>query len=710
MFIVQRLGLGLHRFLSCPPRWLLRLFSAVFRALKRSLDHSAASRSQKNGQVSAASDSSEHPPPSPTHEHRNTPPDTNYFSASFLPPGIALHPYQYFGPSASRSSHDIGTMPIQDTLLLRNLSVRDLRARSPAPRTRSPSPIRLELSDDAPEAPANVAMHPIQYLSEAHRSLEPGTPQDVDYDRHNRHIPVPQTPTQYTIGPFTDPPSPLQPPDGWTAWLHPEGALYFLFEDFIPHGSTEVCVKRIFTDADIFERKSLSVITEAMNTVADFMRSRNTEVAACVDLVLNTFYYDGDTTMVDTTMGCQYYFVNHETQCVFWMDKAESSMFPVTAFLTGITSESRMHIVHELMAQYWQHCYIFPAKLEMTHKHVDKFRNIVLYSLEDLIVSPTSTVPWKVEQLTQMLNLADGFSKNIGSKHCDSICSLSRLMHHFVRDRVWNFHGERGVRLDSNQSIYPTEKPTMLVKLFNPLLFRGPASHLVRLNTIYTDGLIRHRFWGEFIARLTTEWQELTVFATVFLSANVGFLSIQSVDQGPTVNRSPAQIASYLSIGASLGTIVLCLQLLKQIRNRERDTPEEAAGFMQKHDHRSRGLQKLAILYSVPYATFMWSLVFFSVALCFMCFQDSSRVTRALVGALGAGVVALMFWCIFVLWEGSDWDWLERLFRAKNRCEEADVDAPVGEAPSSKLPTRRWQWPSILVRKPSTDSDETAVP
>ncbi|KAJ7792412.1 hypothetical protein B0H14DRAFT_2199550, partial [Mycena olivaceomarginata] len=65
------------------------------------------------------------------------------------------------------------------------------------------------------------------------------------------------------------------------------------------------------------------------------------------------------------------------------------------------------------------------------------------------------------------------------------------------------------------------------------------------------------------IVRLRTEWQELTAYATVILNANVSFLSIQSVDQGMVqggnlvLKRSPAQIASYLSILASVGSIVL---------------------------------------------------------------------------------------------------------------------------------------------------------
>jgi hypothetical protein len=76
-------------------------------------------------------------------------------------------------------------------------------------------------------------------------------------------------------------------------------------------------------------------------------------------------------------------------------------------------------------------------------------------------------------------------------------------------------------------------------------------------------------------------WLEHTGQATFVLNANVSFLSIQSVDQGGNLvlNRSPAQIASYLSILTSIGSIILGLLLLKQTRNRDRDTPTAAVGF-----------------------------------------------------------------------------------------------------------------------------------
>lgn len=92
-------------------------------------------------------------------------------------------------------------------------------------------------------------------------------------------------------------------------------------------------MKRIFTDSNIMQPELLNVITSTIYTIADFIRARSIQVDANVDLVL-------DASNVD----CKYYFVKHQTRCIFWMDKVDSSLFPVTQELKGITSESRMHI------------------------------------------------------------------------------------------------------------------------------------------------------------------------------------------------------------------------------------------------------------------------------------------------------------------------------------------------------------------------------
>ena len=50
------------------------------------------------------------------------------------------------------------------------------------------------------------------------------------------------------------------------------------------------------------------------------------------------------------------------------------------------------------------------------------------------------------------------------------------------------------------------------------------------------------------------------------LNANVAFLSIQSVVINPDPYRSPAQISSYSSITASIGSIMLGLILVRRSR------------------------------------------------------------------------------------------------------------------------------------------------
>ena len=59
------------------------------------------------------------------------------------------------------------------------------------------------------------------------------------------------------------------------------------------------------------------------------------------------------------------------------------------------------------------------------------------------------------------------------------------------------------------------------------------------------------------------------------LNANVAFLSIQSVDTNSDPYRSPAQISSYCSITASIGSIILGLILVRQSRTKHGETASE---------------------------------------------------------------------------------------------------------------------------------------
>ncbi|KAF7361071.1 hypothetical protein MSAN_01138000 [Mycena sanguinolenta] len=310
--------------------------------------------------------------------------------------------------------------------------------------------------------------------------------------------------------------------------------------------------------------------------------------------------------------GCQYYFVNHVGRCVFWMDNGESEMFPVTAELKGMKSAS--HIRHELEAQYWLHCEYYPRAFNLTHEIIDELRDIVLHAFGDVVTSNRTTVPWKIGDLNNMITLIDGFTKGIDrnttNKFSGCNCLVGRLMHVFVRSRVYNFHGEPGARLNVDQSVHATvKKQTMFIRTLNPLLFYAPHAQLLGVRSVNIDGLIRHSWWAPFVEGLISQWQESIINAAVVLNANVAFLSIQSVDQGGNIasTRSPAQIASYVSTLTSIASIIIGLLLTSRHRNRDRDSAADAATFVFSRTHPKFGLEILAVLYSLPYAMLIWS-------------------------------------------------------------------------------------------------------
>ena len=65
----------------------------------------------------------------------------------------------------------------------------------------------------------------------------------------------------------------------------------------------------------------------------------------------------------------------------------------------------------------------------------------------------------------------------------------------------------------------------------------------------------------------------------MLLNANVAFLAIPSVDSGDHT-RTPTQVASYLSIITSTGSVVVSLLLLRQHRTKPHDSAEEVVSYI----------------------------------------------------------------------------------------------------------------------------------
>ncbi|TFK34470.1 hypothetical protein BDQ12DRAFT_738210 [Crucibulum laeve] len=633
----------------------------------------------------------------------------------------SLHPYALSVRNASKSSQDLGTIPMnQYTISYPSIPMYNQRNTShlsfdrPYSRSQSPNlavPRRsmdrhsMEISVRSRSAsPSGSVIVPLPAVegpspepSELPETLSHPriSPQSPEYFmRYDRGLVVPKMETNVKIPPMTTTYKKREDPLGWISCLHPEGARYFFHEQ-----------KRIFTDANLYDPNLLDHITTDIAIIYDFIRTQSIELAPTVDLVLD-LVYDEEHELID-----RYYFADHQSRTIFFLDEIDGYDLPAWHQIEGVTAHS--HIGHEIEAQYWYHCQLFPTTLAITHEHVNELRDLLMHAIGDTMTSQTSTSPYDHDDLQKLLGLTNSLKKNVGTSYGGSTFLLSRLMHTFARHRFLNWHGEPCARLNRDQSVYGsiTNKRTWLVKTLSPLLFSAPDIHLRSLEKMLVDGVMYSSVWTQSIVKLNNEWQEFILYAMVLLNANVA-LAIQTVDQDAHPYRSAAQIASYISTVASIGSIMLGLLLVRQNRTKAKESAEDAISFIHRRTHPTLGMETIAIMFSLPYALLMWAMVSFLTAFSLMCFEDSNIPTRLLVGGAWAAIAVLIFWCIWMAWERHIDFPADQLPMGVGATSIKDASSEhqrrsivCAKADASK---KQWQWTKFL-RRPSCDSTLTVV-
>ncbi|KAF9262575.1 hypothetical protein L218DRAFT_903499 [Marasmius fiardii PR-910] len=458
------------------------------------------------------------------------------------------------------------------------------------------------------------------------------------YYRYYKEAYIEPLVTKYELAPMTTRFRTQRLPHGWKEFLHPEGARYFLYEP-----------KRIYTDADVYNPSVLKHATRLIKEFDDYTRERHITLTMNMNIVFDMFYDPAE-----ETCPCRYYIADHATRSVFWLDRFDADQLEVWGEVKGVTELA--HIGHAIESQYWYHCELFPDSFRMREAEVDELKDIITYWICDVLTSQASTIPYAIDELQPMLSLTNNLRKNIHSKR--GVAAYARLMHIFARQRFLDFHGQPAVRLDRNKSIHRpadyVQPHSWLLGCLSPLMFSAPDTHCREINKIWVDRCIHKAAWNKFINNMNTEWQELILFGTVLLNANVAFLAIQSVDEATMVlGRSPAQILSFLSVVSSIGSVIVGLMLARKNKVKHKEAATEAAIFMNSFETGHLGLETLAILYSVPYALLMWGVIFFLAAFSYYCLNGSALYVRLIVAGAWIIVLFLAVWCIFTL---ASWD------------------------------------------------------
>ncbi|KAF9234256.1 hypothetical protein BU15DRAFT_65865 [Melanogaster broomeanus] len=358
-----------------------------------------------------------------------------------------------------------------------------------------------------------------------------------------------------------------------------------------------------------------------------------------------------------------------------------------------------------------KHWDLFPSLCNITEDLKNEIMDMLLHATCDHLTSNRSSCPLNVEELKNYLTLIDKINGEaervltgpqeiravnsteshrnsaIATGEADrvlperqeirSVNSTERRGHSAIvidNNYFLNFHGEECARLNFDQTIHGWKyHPSSLMTVCAPLLFMAPVTSVRSLHRIFVDDIASKEKWNMFVNKLNSQLQDTNLLATVLLNANVGFLAIQSVDDGG--GTTLRQLASYMSLVASLASIVLGLVFVGHNRTDTRNTAFQAAKFLDRLQHKRHGLETLAIIYSLPYAFLMWAMVlFFAAFVSEWC--GGSRDTKSLtsVGAFMFLVASLVAWCIWTSREQTEYWWFEADPEQVELCDHEETD------------------------------------
>ncbi|KAG1724484.1 hypothetical protein EDB19DRAFT_1759616 [Suillus lakei] len=281
------------------------------------------------------------------------------------------------------------------------------------------------------------------------------------------------------------------------------------------------------------------------------------------------------------------------------------------------------------------HCELFPHENRVTPLVLEELKQMIIHAAAVTITSMTSVAPFEKGELEKMLDLVTNIEGTFEGPFAHTRCVVARFMTLFVKAKFFNFCGQPGARLDSDQTIYfkDHDHQSLLFIIASLLLFGAPRTHQEDLKMIWVDQIINRVLWNQFIGKLNDEWAGLALSATVILNANVAFLAVPSV-------QDVARLLSYLSVACSIAVVLLVLLLVRQ--NQKSGSAERAVTLLTHVSQSFFGTETLAMIYSLPYGLLMWALLCFAAAFGNLIFGTESHWTRGAVGFAGSLVVCFV--------------------------------------------------------------------
>ncbi|KAI9567699.1 hypothetical protein HD554DRAFT_2106094 [Boletus coccyginus] len=374
-------------------------------------------------------------------------------------------------------------------------------------------------------------------------------------------------------------------PDEWKRHVHPKGNVLFYHEGL-----------RIFTESDIFHREK-DVLFCATKLIQEAIQTDTVTLDELTEIVVN----------VDNSHNCHYYFVDHTHRLLFWL--VPRNMKDIGANLQGITEYS--HIRYIVESRYWSHCEYYPLNRILPKGVFEELRGMLNHFKTDMITADSSTSPFTQDTLAAILDIVNSLKDDNSQS---SVWVVARLMAYLTENQFLNFYGQPCARLNANTPLLGEQTSSVICYLFaflNGILFGVPTEYALRLQRIFVDSITTQPRWKEFVARLRDELGQYTIISTVMLAVNFSFLAVPGV-VSPASGASQVEFYIYCSAASSLASIIFSLSLLNVHSNQGVMVTRDLISTL---NQTGLGMAFLAIMYSLPIFSLLYSIGFFSAAL-----------------------------------------------------------------------------------------------
>ncbi|KAJ6564463.1 hypothetical protein B0H19DRAFT_1068008 [Mycena capillaripes] len=421
-----------------------------------------------------------------------------------------------------------------------------------------------------------------------------------------------------------------------------------------------VLPNKIFTDAYLYDDKIMAKVNTCVSHIRYLLEDKLDLDTDEIDIVLDLVDEQSE------TIKCGYYLVDHSMRTIFWMEAFAMSQLSSWKRVPGIVSASHIGLILE--QEYWLALRLgkmhYTLNFNLTGSIVTYSRQrtcspLGLYlnyvtrssiaqqdsaTFSDALTSPTTTTPFSVDDLLKMNALTNGMSFPSDGARTESfgVQIDQGSPSAFAQERINHFHGEYAARLDRDNSVYgQVRKRSYSMAILCPLLLNAPVRHHRDLQAIFMDDIISQLSWKRLAEKVLSEWQDITLYASLILNANVGILAVPG-----GANTSIAQISSYISICFGLASIILgkiiphvLLSPLKFVpglllSRKYRLEAADAVSAGPAHTFKNESLQALegrAILFSLPYVFMMWGMFTFLSSFLIMALEISNIRTTSIL-------------------------------------------------------------------------------